>query len=86
MIARALSSNARILIMDEPTSALTRHETDNLLQLLLRIKADGVTVLFVSHKLEEVLDVADKVSVLRDGSLIGTRADGGADQGRDRHA
>ena len=73
MIARALSSDARILIMDEPTSALTRHETNNLLDLLRRIKAEGVTVLFVSHKLEEVLSVADKVSVLRDGSLIGTR-------------
>ena len=77
MIARSLSSNARIMIMDEPTSALTRHETQNLLQLLARIKADGVTVLFVSHKLEEVLDVADKVSVLRDGSLIGTRPTAG---------
>ena len=74
MIARALSSDARILIMDEPTSALTRHETDNLLQLLRRIRAEGVTILFVSHKLEEVLAVADKVSVLRDGSLIGTRS------------
>jgi ribose transport system ATP-binding protein len=73
MIARALSSDARILIMDEPTSALTRHETNNLLDLLRRIKAEGVTVLFVSHKLEEVLSVADQVSVLRDGSLIGTR-------------
>jgi len=73
MIARALSSDARILIMDEPTSALTRHETDNLLQLLRRIKSEGVTVLFVSHKLEEVLAVADQVSVLRDGNLIGTR-------------
>ena len=73
MIARALSSDARILIMDEPTSALTRHETDNLLQLLRRIKGEGVTVIFVSHKLEEVLAVADQVSVLRDGSLIGTR-------------
>jgi ribose transport system ATP-binding protein len=77
MIARSLSSQARILIMDEPTSALTRHETDNLLQLLTRIKADGVTVLFVSHKLEEVLAVADKVSVLRDGRLIGTRGTAG---------
>jgi ribose transport system ATP-binding protein len=73
MIARALSSDARILIMDEPTSALTRHETNNLLDLLRRIKSEGVTVLFVSHKLEEVLSVADKVSVLRDGSLIGTQ-------------
>ena len=73
MIARALSSAARILILDEPTSALTRHETTNLLQLLDRIKGEGVTIIFVSHKLEEVLAVADQVSVLRDGSLIGTR-------------
>jgi ribose transport system ATP-binding protein len=73
MIARSLSSQARILIMDEPTSALTRHETENLLGLLTRIKADGVTILFVSHKLEEVLTVADKVSVLRDGRFIGTQ-------------
>jgi ribose transport system ATP-binding protein len=74
MIARALSSNAKILILDEPTSALTRRETENLLQLLHKIRGEGVTIVFVSHKLEEVLAVADKVSVLRDGSLIGTRA------------
>lgn len=74
MIARALSSDARILILDEPTSALTRHETDNLLQLLRRINSEGVTVIFVSHKLEEVLAVADRVSVLRDGALIGTHS------------
>lgn len=73
MIARALSSDARILVLDEPTSALTRHETDNLLELLRKIKGEGVTILFVSHKLEEVLAVADRVSVLRDGALVGTR-------------
>lgn len=73
MIARALSSDAKVLVLDEPTSALTRHETENLLQLLKKIKAEGVTILFVSHKLEEVLNLADKVSVLRDGRLIGTR-------------
>lgn len=74
MIARALSSDATILILDEPTSALTRHETETLLQLLQRIKDEGVTIIFVSHKLEEVISLADKVSVLRDGALIGTRA------------
>ncbi len=73
MIARALSSDARILVLDEPTSALTRHETENLLILLRKIVANGVTILFVSHKLEEVLEVADKVSVLRDGHFIGTK-------------
>ncbi|MGL4648908.1 MAG: sugar ABC transporter ATP-binding protein [Caldilineaceae bacterium] len=72
MIARALSSDARILILDEPTSALTRRETENLLDLLRRIRARGVTILFVTHKLEEVLALADRVSVLRDGKLIGT--------------
>ena len=73
MIARALSSNARYLVMDEPTSALTLHETHNLLQLLKKIKKEDVTILFVSHKLEEVLEIADKISVLRDGHLVGTR-------------
>lgn len=70
MIARALSSNARVVILDEPTSALTPHESDNLLMLLRRLKSDGVIVIFVSHKLEEVLSIADRVSVLRDGVLI----------------
>ena len=73
MIARALSSNASVLILDEPTSSLTLYETENLLQLLRKFAADGVTVIFVSHKLEEVLTVADRVSVLRDGDLVGTR-------------
>jgi ribose transport system ATP-binding protein len=73
MIARALSSDARFLILDEPTSALTRRETENLLQLLTRLKGEGVTIIFVTHKLEEVLAVADRVSVLRDGAYVGTR-------------
>lgn len=72
MIARALSSDARVLILDEPTAALTCHEADNLLNLLRVIKDRGITVLFVSHKIEEVLAIADRISVLRDGSLIGT--------------
>ena len=73
MIAKSLSSDAQILIMDEPTSALTRHETDNLLQLMGKLSDDGVTIIFVSHKLEEVLHVTDQVSVLRDGQYVGTR-------------
>jgi ribose transport system ATP-binding protein len=73
MIARALSADAKVLVLDEPTSSLTLHETANLLQLLQKLKLNGVTIIFVTHKLEEVLQVADKVSVLRDGQLIGTR-------------
>lgn len=73
MIARAISANARVLILDEPTSSLTLHETENLLQILGKLKQQGVTILFVSHKLEEVLKICDKVTVLRDGHKIGTR-------------
>lgn len=73
MIAKSLSADAQILILDEPTSSLTRHETDNLLQLLRKLAVQGVTIVFVSHKLEEVLAVSDQVSVLRDGQFVGTR-------------
>ncbi|GIW01125.1 sugar ABC transporter ATP-binding protein [Roseiflexus sp.] len=85
MIARALSANARVLIMDEPTSTLTPHESDNLLTLLRRLKNNGVIVIFVSHKLEEVLAIADTVSVLRDGVLIGTQPATGLTRGQIIH-
>jgi ribose transport system ATP-binding protein len=72
-IARALSSGARVLLLDEPTSSLTLHEAATLFTLVRKLKADGVAVVFVSHKLEEVLGLCDTVTVLRDGKLIGTR-------------
>jgi ribose transport system ATP-binding protein len=72
MIAKALSSQARVLILDEPTSSLTLHEANNLFGVLRQLRDAGVTVVFVSHKLEEVLDIADRVSVLRDGHFVGT--------------
>jgi ribose transport system ATP-binding protein len=71
-IARALSSGARVLLLDEPTSSLTQHEASQLFTLLNKLKTSGVAILFVSHKLEEVLEISDSVSVLRDGKLIGT--------------
>jgi ribose transport system ATP-binding protein len=74
MIAKALSSNARVLIMDEPTSSLTLHEVDSLFGVLRQLRDSGVTIVFVSHKLEEVLAIADRVSVLRDGQLVDTRS------------
>jgi ribose transport system ATP-binding protein len=73
MIAKALSANARVLILDEPTSSLTLHEANSLFAVLRQLRASGVTIVFVSHKLEEVLDIADRISVLRDGKLVGTR-------------
>jgi ribose transport system ATP-binding protein len=73
MIAKALSADARVLILDEPTSSLTLHEANNLFGVLRQLRETGVTIVFVSHKLEEVLDIADRVSVLRDGRFVGTR-------------
>jgi ribose transport system ATP-binding protein len=82
-IAKALSLESRFLLLDEPTSSLTPHETGTLFEVLRRLAADGVSILFVSHKLEEVLSLCTNVTVLRDGrnacasqSLTGmTRAD-----------
>jgi ABC-type sugar transport system ATPase subunit len=72
-IAKALSRQARILILDEPTAALTEHEVETLMGILRRLKANGVTCIYISHKLSEVLNIADKVTILRDGETIATR-------------
>jgi len=73
-IAKALSRNVRLLILDEPTSALNEEESNNLLALLLELKKDGITSIMISHKLSEVTRVADTVTVLRDGATIETLA------------
>ncbi|MBX6321475.1 MAG: sugar ABC transporter ATP-binding protein [Rhodospirillaceae bacterium] len=66
-IAKALSLEARILLMDEPTASITPHEADTLFALLRRLRDEGVTIVFVSHKLEEVFALCERVTVLRDG-------------------
>jgi erythritol transport system ATP-binding protein len=71
-IARALLQDARILIMDEPTSALSAPEVEVLFQVIRELTAEGVAVIYISHHLEEALDIADDVAVLRDGSLVAT--------------
>jgi ribose transport system ATP-binding protein len=70
-IARALSLNARILIMDEPTSSLTQRETDRLFEVIRELRQSGVSVLYISHRLKEVDAIADRVVVLRDGRNAG---------------
>lgn len=70
-IAKALSLNSRIIIMDEPTSSLTLQETDRLLELVLELKKSGVSVVYISHRLSEVEHIADRVVVLRDGKNAG---------------
>ena len=72
-IARALSMDARVLVMDEPTSALTVMETRHLFERIEQLKREGRAVLFISHKMEEIYRIADRIAVLRDGQLVGTR-------------
>jgi simple sugar transport system ATP-binding protein len=75
-ICRALSLDARLLIMDEPTSALTRQEVDRLLAIVHELKGNGISILFVSHKLDEDFSIADRITVLRDGRKVGVFAAG----------
>ncbi len=72
-IARALSARARLLVMDEPTSALAADEIERLLALIRRLKQGGTSVIYISHKLNEVFAVADAITVLRDGKYIATK-------------
>lgn len=71
-IAKALSVNARILIMDEPTASLTRRETEDLYNIARKLRNDGVSIILISHLFEDVYEIADRVTVLRDGKSIGT--------------
>ena len=71
-ILKALSHNARVLILDEPTAVLVPQEVDVLFEALNRLRKDGLSVIFISHKLYEVMTVCDRITVLRDGRLVGT--------------
>ncbi len=71
-ISKALSRDADLIIMDEPTSALTQRETEHLFGIIRRLKQRGITVIYVSHRLREVFEICDRVTVLRDGKYIGT--------------
>jgi ribose transport system ATP-binding protein len=69
-IAKALSQNARILVMDEPTAALSEHEIARLFDLIRTLKADGLAIVYISHRLREVFAIADRITVLRDGRHV----------------
>ena len=71
-IARAFSINARILLMDEPTSSLTLNEVADLFRLVRRLRDGGTSIIFISHRLEELFEIADRVTVLRDGAFVET--------------
>ncbi|WP_031391679.1 sugar ABC transporter ATP-binding protein [Kineothrix alysoides] len=70
-IAKAVSYDARIIIMDEPTSSLTVAETKHLFHIINRLKAEGRSIIYISHKLEEIFEIADEITVMRDGQYVG---------------
>ncbi len=72
-VAKALSQDARILIMDEPTSALTEQEITELFNTIRKLKQKGVSIIYISHRLEELFEIGDRVTILRDGKYIDTR-------------
>jgi ribose transport system ATP-binding protein len=71
-IARALTTNARIIVMDEPTTSLTSRETDRLFEVIASLKSQGIAIIYISHRMEEIYQLADRVSVLRDSTYVGT--------------
>ncbi len=72
-IAKAVSKNVRILVMDEPTAPLTVTEVDILMEIIADLKKKGVTIIYISHRLEEIFSIADRVTVMRDGQFVATR-------------
>ena len=72
-IGKAYARNVRVLVMDEPTSALNDKETERLFELIRMVKADGISVIYISHKLDEIMAVSDRVQVMRDGKSVGVR-------------
>ncbi|MCL5772969.1 MAG: sugar ABC transporter ATP-binding protein, partial [Firmicutes bacterium] len=78
-IARALSMKAEIIFMDEPTASLTEHEIRSLFGIIKELKSRGVSIVYISHRLEEIFEISDRITVLRDGEWIGTKATPGLD-------
>ena len=72
-IAKAILTNNRLLIMDEPTSSLTQMEIDTLFRITRKLTANGVSVIYISHRMQELMDIGDRVTVMRDGCYVGTR-------------
>jgi len=71
-IAKAVSMHAKVVIMDEPTSSLTENEVDTLFRIIRDLQNEGVAIIYISHKMEEILEISDEVSIMRDGKYVGT--------------
>lgn len=70
-IAKAVSYDAKVIIMDEPTSSLTVAETKHLFKIIGRLKSEGRSIIYISHKLEEIFEIADEITIMRDGQYVG---------------
>jgi methyl-galactoside transport system ATP-binding protein len=75
-IAKAVSYNAKVIIMDEPTSSLTENEVKHLFGIIRKLRAEGIAIIYISHKMEEILEIADEVTIMRDGAVVGTYPSG----------
>lgn len=73
-IAKAISHNAKIVIMDEPTSSLTENEVEKLFSIIRSLTAQGISIIYISHKMDEILNIADEVTIMRDGQYVGSYA------------
>ncbi|MEW9096852.1 MAG: sugar ABC transporter ATP-binding protein [Clostridiaceae bacterium] len=71
-IAKAVSYRSKVIVMDEPTSSLTENEVSHLFNIIRKLKAEGVAIIYISHKMEEILEISDEVTIMRDGKYIGT--------------
>ena len=72
-IIKAVSNNSDIIIMDEPTSAITQKEIERLFAMIETMKKRGASIIYISHKLDEIFQIADEITVLRDGAIVGTK-------------
>ncbi len=72
-IANALSLEAKILVLDEPTAALTNREIESLFNVIRSLKKQGVGMIYISHRMEEIFEICDRITVMRDGETVGTR-------------
>ncbi|MCU0396003.1 MAG: ATP-binding cassette domain-containing protein, partial [Chitinophagaceae bacterium] len=71
-IAKAVTSKAKIVLMDEPTSSISQNDADKLMDMIRSLRANGVAIIYISHRLHEIGGIADRITVLRDGELVGT--------------
>ena len=73
-IAKAISYNSKVIVLDEPTSSLTVQEVDKLFEMMRMLKAQGISLIYISHKMDEIFEICDEISVLRDGNLVMTKS------------